>query len=109
MSEIEKIYMYINSRFNNCVSSRCTDNEIIIKFYDGFEMKITFKNRYMIYFNNYFYYDIDGQDIVDTIEEIFSNKYVYCLGKDKIKIFYQNEKINQIMYTMIWTINKKLK
>ena len=61
------------------------------------------------YFNNIFYYNVDWQDIKDTIDDFLTNQYAFCEQNKKIKIIRLKDFYNNTNYNHVWTIEKTLK
>ena len=106
MHDIFTLYQYVITKYHNYQAIKCTEKEIIIVFHDEFEMKIQLQGLYDIFFNNYFYYSVDWQDIKDTVDDFLTNKYVFYIQNNKLKIkdYRENIKCNHA-----WTIEKTLK
>ena len=86
MREIIELYTYIRDNYNRNYSDIiCKDNEILIVFHKEFKMKVSLCGLYKVYFNDIFYYDIDSQDVVDTINDFFTNSYIFCEVKKRKK------------------------
>lgn len=69
---------------------------ILISFHDNFQLSIILNNYYKVYINDVFYYDIEGQDIFESIEEIANDKWIFVdkidlLHKRKIVLISKNE------------------
>lgn len=109
MDELFSLYEYIKGTYDSYQEIKYTGTEIIVRFHDEFEMEIRLQNAYNIYFNNFFYYNIDWQDMKDTIDEIMTNQYVFCERRKKIKVFEADKFIKHKKYNHIWTIKETLK
>lgn len=109
MQDLLTVYKYIKNKYNNYKKIKYIETEILIIFHDKFEMKIREQNYFNFYFNNIFYYNIDWQDVKDTIDDIFTNQYVFCEQNKKLKIMYLKDFYNDTKYNHIWTIEKTLK
>lgn len=103
------LYQYIKNKYDNYQDIKYSETEIIIVFYDELEMRISEQKYFNLYFNNIFYYNVDWQDIKDTLDDFFSNKCVICLKKNRIKIFYLSDYKANNDFTHVWTISEKLK
>ncbi len=109
MQDILALYQYIKSKYDRCQKIEYTDKEIIIKFHNEFEMKICLQDYFNIYFNDIFYYNVDWQDIKDTIDDFLTNQYAFCEQNKKINIVNLNKIPNYTKYNHVWTIEKTLK
>ncbi|MBO5045450.1 MAG: hypothetical protein J6C93_01095 [Clostridia bacterium] len=109
MQDIITIYQYIKSKYDRYQKIKYTDKDIIIKFHDEFEMKISLQNYFNIYFNDIFYYNVDWQDIKDTIDDFFSNQYAFCEKNNKLKIIKLKDYNVNANDNHVWTIEKTLK
>ena len=109
MQELLTLYEYIRSKYNNYQTIKCTSSEIVVVFHNEFEMKILLQNFYNVYFNGIFYYSVDWQDIKDTIDDVFTNNYVFCQKNNKLKIVSLKDYRENAHYTHAWTIEKTLK
>ena len=91
----------------------CIDKEMVVVFHKELIVKIIFDGFYKIYINNVFYYDVDAQDIMNTIDDLFSGKYVFCKIKGirnyKIKIIPLARYINSNQIICAWSMEKTLK
>lgn len=115
MDNIIKLYEYIKSHHSTkYISATCEQNEISIVFHRELTIKIVFSNYYYMYVNDIFYYDIDEQDIVSLIDDIFIGSYVFYKIKSisgyKIKLIsvarFCGDDNNIIS---AWTINETIK
>lgn len=109
MQDIFELYQYLKDNYHNYKKIIHTEKEILIVFHDEFEMKIKVQNYFNLYFNNIFYYNLDWQDVKDTIDDLLNNHYAFCEKNNKIKIVKLEELCNSAKYTHIWTIEKTLK
>ena len=109
MQDLLTLYQYIKDKYNNYQAIKYTTTEITIVFYKGFEMKIQLKGFYNIYLNDMFYYNVDWQDIKDTIDDFLTNKYVFCEQNNKLKVTRIENYRENTKYNHIWTIEKVLK
>lgn len=109
MKDIDNLYQYIVKSYFNYQSILQKENEIIITFHNEFEIKIKLQSFYKIYFNNIFYYDIDCQDIVETIDDLFTKKYAFCKQKNRIKIIEIEKLHDSTKFINIWTTERTLK
>lgn len=109
MKNLPTLYQYIINKYDNYQTIKYTETEIIIGFHDELEMKIQLQGFYNIYFNNIFYYNVDWQDIKDTIDDFLTNQYAFCEQNKKIKIIRLKDFYNNTNYNHVWTIEKTLK
>ncbi len=109
MKNLLTLYQYIINKYDNYQTIKYTETEIIIGFHDELEMKIQLQGFYNIYFNNIFYYNVDWQDIKDTIDDFLTNQYAFCEQNKKIKIIRLKDFYNNTNYNHVWTIEKTLK
>ena len=114
MQEFVKLYEYVKANYSEkCFSVTYNNCDIIIVFHNELSIRITFNNYYKIYVNDIFYYNIDEQDIIDTVKDIFSEKYFFCKIKGichyKIKIIPLTKYIDANHIIGAWTIKQTLK
>ena len=109
MKNLLTLYQYIINKYDNYQTIKYTETEIIIGFHDELEMKIQLQGFYNIYFNNIFYYNVDWQDIKDTIDDFLTNQYAFCEQNKKIKIIRLKDFYNNTNYNHVWTIEKSMK
>ena len=114
MEEIIHLYEYVKTNHTTKYSSiTCNEKEIVVAFHKELIVKIIFDGFYKIYINDIFYYAVDVQDIIHTIDDIFSGKYVFCKIKSirnyKIKIIPMTKYINSNQIVRAWTMEKSLK
>ena len=109
MKNLLTLYQYIINKYDNYQTIKYTETEIIIGFHDELEMQIQLQGFYNIYFNNIFYYNVDWQDIKDTIDDFLTNQYAFCEQNKKIKIIRLKDFYNNTNYNHVWTIEKTLK
>ncbi len=112
VESIVGLYEYIKENYCFQIELR-NEKELFVFFQKDFIMTITFCNIYKLYFNNIFYYDVDIQDIIDTINDIFSNTYIFCIVKHKpknrIKVVSLEKYRDNNNIINAWTIDKKIK
>lgn len=109
MQNLFTLYQYIKNKYHNYQKIKYTETELMIVFYNEFEMKIRLQGYYAVFFNDIFYYDIDWQDIKDTIDDVFTGKYAFCERNGKIKIIDLNDYHESKNYNHVWTIERILK
>ena len=109
MRDIFTLYQYIKNTYDNYQSIKYTDKEMIVQFHDEFEMKICLQDYFNIYFNDIFYYNVDWQDIKDTIDDFFINQYAFCEQNKKLKIVSLKDFHVNANYNHVWTTEKTLK
>lgn len=109
MQDLLTLYQYIKNKYDNYQTIKYTETEIIIGFHDKLEMKIRLQGFYNIYFNNIFYYNVDWQDIKDTIDDFLTNQYAFCEQNKKLKIIRFKDLHEDTNYSHVWTIEKTLK
>ena len=109
MKNLLTLYQYIINKYDNYQTIKYTETEIIIGLHYELEMKIQLQGFYNIYFNNIFYYNVDWQDIKDTIDDFLTNQYAFCEQNKKIKIIRLKDFYNNTNYNHVWTIEKTLK
>ena len=109
MQDILTLYQYIKSKYDRCSKIKHTGKEIVVKFHDEFEMKICLQDYFNIYFNDIFYYNVDGQDIKDTIDDFLTNQYAFCEQNKKLKIMKLKDFDVNTKYNHVWTIERTLK
>lgn len=82
------------------------NNIIYIKFHKDCQIYIKFNKYFKLFVNDILYYDIEGQDIIENINDIINNKWIFIektnfFNKKKIilipknKYIMQKEKINK--------------
>lgn len=109
MQDILALYRYIKNKYDNYQMIHLTDIEIKIDFHDDFEMRIRLQGFYGIYFNNIFYYNVDWQDIQDTVDDFLTNQYAFCVRNKKLEILKLCDFYDDTKYDHVWTIEKTLK
>ena len=109
MKNLLTLYQYIINKYDNYQTIKYTETEIIIGFHDELEMKIQLQGFYNIYFNNIFYYNVDWQDIKDTIDDFLTNQYAFCEQNKKLKNMKLKDFDVNTKYNHVWTIERTLK
>lgn len=109
MQDLYTLYQYIKNKYDNFQTIKYTGTEIIISFHSEFEMKIRLQDFYNIYFNDIFYYNVDWQDIKDTVDDFLTNQYAFCEQNKKLKIMKLKEFDVNTKYNHVWTIERTLK
>lgn len=109
MQDLFTLYQYIKNKYNNYKTIEYTEKELIVVFYEEFIMKIQLKGFYRIYFNDIFYYEVDWQDIKDTIDDFLLHQYAFCEQNKKLKIISLKDFHMNVNYNHVWTIEKTLK
>jgi len=77
MNELSVLYEYIQERYLQRVDRLELSCSLSICVYEGFEIEIRYDKGFRIYINNIFYYDVDSQDINDTIDEFFNGDLLF--------------------------------
>lgn len=72
------------------------NNIIYIKFHKDCQIAIKFNKYFKIYINNIFYYDIEGQDIFESIKDIVNDNWIFVekvnfINKKKILLIPKNK------------------
>lgn len=114
MKEITQLYEYIKSHHGEKYFSITYNHyNVIVVFHNELSIRFTLDNFYKIYINDVLYYDIDEQDIIHTVDDIFSGEYVFCKIKGiknyKIKIIPLTKYIDANHIIGAWTMKKTLK
>ena len=109
MQDLLSLYLYIKNKYHNYQMIEYSEMEISIVFHGALEMKIRLEGYFGIYFNNIFYYDVEWQDIRDTIDDFFTNQYAICEKNKKLKIVKKEKFCENGKYNHVWTIEKVLK
>lgn len=61
------------------------DNTITINFHSDFMLRIELNNYFIVYFNDTFYYDIDDQDILETLTDIIMKNHIFIERKKVLR------------------------
>lgn len=109
MQDLLSLYLYIKNKYRGYQAIDYSETEILIVFHDALEMKVRFDGYFDVYFNNIFYYDVEWQDIQDTIDDFFTNQYVICEKNKKLKVVKKEKFRVNGKYDHVWTIEKALK
>lgn len=92
------------------------NNIIYIDFHKDCRISIIYNKYFELYINNIFYYDIEGQDIIEITTDIINNEWIFVekmnfFNKKKIilipknKFSMQKEKVNKNTYK-VFSINE---
>ena len=57
------------------------DRIITINFHSNFIIKIELNSYFYVYFNETFFYDIDEQDILETLSDIITKNHIFIERK----------------------------
>lgn len=81
IDSIEKLYdkLVIFSELYDKVLLK--DNVISISFHSDFVLRIEFDKYFNVYFNDIFYYNIDDQDILETLTDIIRRNHIFIERK----------------------------
>ena len=109
MKDFFSLCQYIKNQYSNYKTIEYTETELKVVFHEDFVMKIQLQGFYRIYFNDIFYYEVDWQDIKDTIDDFLSHQYAFCEQNNKIKIISLKDYNENTNYNHVWTIEKTLK
>lgn len=61
------------------------NNIINIHFHSEFILTIEFKGDFLLYFNDVYYYDVEDQDILETIIDLATNDYIFIEKKKLLR------------------------
>lgn len=112
MNELGVLYEYIQKRYLQRVDNLELSCSLRICVYEGFEIEIRYNMVFQIYINNIFYYDVDIQDINDTIDEFFNGDLLFYeikKGSKKIIKISERKKFTPTRnISRVWSISKDL-
>ena len=111
--ELMDLFKHIKEEYPQYQSILQNDKEMEIVLNEDLHMKVKFYNFFNIYFNDFFYYDIDPQDVIDFVDDIFSNNNIICVKKKwnkyRVDIVPSKDYIRTKNVIDAWTLDYRMK